>query len=304
MTGRFSRLPAAAVVDRRASAEAVRVLGLLGCYADKDGYCWPAVTTLARRLGLHRTTVQRHLRKLEALGYVDRAETMRASRGGWGRNRYRLSYPDFATSSAADSPEELGPEQDKGKEPKPASEPQSSIECDAAPRAASVAKGNGTTLANSPALVHQPSGDAAPVASSDAASHAAQNIPMIHLIEKEPSASAGINSQRNKIPELEDRSSGPAPDALKSTLTTSVQHKKSSVQALPLNWGRPQRPPNPRDYVTQMANRLVAVPGYDREKAWCAIMALPAALHADLEANRLRLPDLLHELERLGKAMA
>ena len=105
MTGRFSRLPAAAVVDLRLSAEALRVLAVLGCYADKTGRCWPAVTTMARRLGLHRTTVQRHLRKLEGtLGHVDRTETIRETRGGWGRNRYRLSYPELATASIADKP--------------------------------------------------------------------------------------------------------------------------------------------------------------------------------------------------------
>jgi DNA-binding transcriptional ArsR family regulator len=91
--GRFARLPDAAVFDARLSAEALRVLAALATYADSVGFCFPALTTIAKRLGLERRTVQRHLRKLEAAGYVVTGRSIRSSRGGYGRNRYLLVYP-------------------------------------------------------------------------------------------------------------------------------------------------------------------------------------------------------------------
>jgi hypothetical protein len=92
-TGPFSRLPAAAVFDDRLSAGALRVLAALGVYADAQGMCYPAVTTLARRLGRDRRNVQRDIGTLVAMGYVERVLTIRATKGGYGRNRYVLAYP-------------------------------------------------------------------------------------------------------------------------------------------------------------------------------------------------------------------
>jgi hypothetical protein len=76
----------------------IRTLGVLGCYIDRQGYCFPAVTTIASQLGKDRRNVQRSLRKLIALGYVQREHTKRASRGGWGRNRYWVQFPPLASS--------------------------------------------------------------------------------------------------------------------------------------------------------------------------------------------------------------
>jgi hypothetical protein len=88
----YSRLAAAAIVDRRLTAEVLRVLAMLGIFADKFGYCFPAVTTIAHNLGIERRTVQRHLRKLEELGHIQTVPTTRSTAGGHGRNRYWLAY--------------------------------------------------------------------------------------------------------------------------------------------------------------------------------------------------------------------
>ena len=90
--GRFSRLPAAAVFDARLSKTALRVLAALGIYADRHGCCWPAVGTIANRLGVSRAAVHRQLRRLQETRYVDITRCTRLT-GGNAPNRYHLAYP-------------------------------------------------------------------------------------------------------------------------------------------------------------------------------------------------------------------
>lgn len=104
--GRFARVPAAAVFDSRLSAEAKVVLAALAVYADKDGLCWPAVSTLANRLGRTRRAVQLQLRTLEAAGYVLTVRRLRNRRGGYGTNGYQLVFaplPDLPSAPAAEA---------------------------------------------------------------------------------------------------------------------------------------------------------------------------------------------------------
>lgn len=91
--GRFSRLPTTAVFDNRVSAACLRVLAALGSYADSEGYCFPGTETLADRLYISRRMVQRHLRRLEHLGYLDTQGQHRLADGGWSTNSYHLLYP-------------------------------------------------------------------------------------------------------------------------------------------------------------------------------------------------------------------
>jgi len=103
--GTWTRVSKAAALDQRLSMPTFRVLGVLGCYADAAGRCYPSVTTIAARRGLGRRMVQYHLRRLEEFGYV---LTMRQSRpsgitgmrsngarlgGGWAPNAYQLLFP-------------------------------------------------------------------------------------------------------------------------------------------------------------------------------------------------------------------
>lgn len=90
--GHFSRLPAAAVFDRRLSAANLRVLAALGVYADPNGYCWPSLTTVGRRIGCTRQNVAYHIKKIRKLGYL--LVTQRKRGNGMNEvNLYQLVYP-------------------------------------------------------------------------------------------------------------------------------------------------------------------------------------------------------------------
>jgi len=99
-TGTFARLPSAAVYDSRISPHALQVLAAICVHVDPQGVAWPAVTTLAKRLGKARSTIQYHVRKLEEIGYVEihrRSNGLGASRS----NLYIVKYPVDSHSSVA-----------------------------------------------------------------------------------------------------------------------------------------------------------------------------------------------------------
>tara|TARA_R110002110_G_scaffold85816_4_gene223680 strand:+ start:5760 stop:6170 length:411 start_codon:yes stop_codon:yes gene_type:complete len=91
-TGRFSRLPAAAVYDQNLSPQALRVLAALAVHADTQGFCYPSQSTLAKRLGKTRQTIQYHLKLLRDAGYVDIIPNKKSS-GAWRHNFYQIHYP-------------------------------------------------------------------------------------------------------------------------------------------------------------------------------------------------------------------
>jgi hypothetical protein len=90
-SGRFAIVPARAVEDRRLGDAAYRLLGTLGTYSNRDGWCWPGADLLARRLGITRQAVQRSIRQLAELGYIE-VERKRRADGGYDRNHYRLLF--------------------------------------------------------------------------------------------------------------------------------------------------------------------------------------------------------------------
>jgi hypothetical protein len=69
-TGQLSIIPAAAAFDPSLGKAALRVLCALGAFANRQGRCWPATTTLAAELGISDRRVRVCLRKLEANGYL------------------------------------------------------------------------------------------------------------------------------------------------------------------------------------------------------------------------------------------
>src|SRR4051794_11190514 len=90
-SGRFAITPARAVEDQRLGDAPYRVLACLGTYANKDGWCWPSTSVLARRLGIARQSAQRSLGQLAQFGYIE-IEPRRRTDGGHDRNRYRLLF--------------------------------------------------------------------------------------------------------------------------------------------------------------------------------------------------------------------
>lgn len=110
MTGRFSRLPAAAVTDTALSDKTLRVLAVLGIYADAGGLAYPSIPSVAKHLRMSERQIRRHVRALEAAGYVATERTIRHTRGGWGRNRYFIQYPAVVlpAAPAEDCDEDVG----------------------------------------------------------------------------------------------------------------------------------------------------------------------------------------------------
>lgn len=90
-SGRFSIVPAHAIDDTRLSASALRVLCALGTYGDKEGWCFPSMATISKRLDISRSAVQKQVRALQALGYLEVRTRMRSD-GGQSSNEYRLVY--------------------------------------------------------------------------------------------------------------------------------------------------------------------------------------------------------------------
>ncbi len=69
-SGRLAIIPAAAVFDDRLTRTDLAVLCALGAFANREGRCWPATTTLANDLGISTRQIRRCLRTLEMSGYL------------------------------------------------------------------------------------------------------------------------------------------------------------------------------------------------------------------------------------------
>ena len=100
MPPKFSWVPDAAFSDWSISTPALRVLGVLCRYTNKNGYCFPSQSTIAKKLGLARSTVNYHIKKLRQLGYLE-VERRTTGSGGETSCLYRITAPP-----EADSPED------------------------------------------------------------------------------------------------------------------------------------------------------------------------------------------------------
>lgn len=71
---------------------AVTVYMYLKERANKEGICWPAVSTMSRELSLSRSTIQRALRELERTGWLVKERRWREN-GSSSSNRYSVQNP-------------------------------------------------------------------------------------------------------------------------------------------------------------------------------------------------------------------
>ena len=87
----FARVPERAVYDKRLGNAGFRDLAALCSYADKDGRCFPGLGTIGGRLGVTRQAVQRQMRRLESLGYVNTEKRDRQNGSGT-TNQYFIVF--------------------------------------------------------------------------------------------------------------------------------------------------------------------------------------------------------------------
>jgi hypothetical protein len=132
---KYGKTTLAAFLNRRLSDSVVVTLGVLGIFVDKHGFCYPSHKKIAKVRGIARATVQRHLEILRAEGLIEWQRATRHSKGGWGRNRYRILEP-FAELPKVDEDErdDGGPLSPTRDEQIRASEPRSGNDDDASPR--------------------------------------------------------------------------------------------------------------------------------------------------------------------------
>lgn len=81
--GYFSSIYAAGLPHR-----AVAVYMYLQDRCDRESKCWPSLATIARELGLSRSTVKRAMKDLEGAGHLQREVRMREN----GANSSNMHY--------------------------------------------------------------------------------------------------------------------------------------------------------------------------------------------------------------------
>jgi len=97
--GTWFRGSTAAIEDRRLSAEAKLVFCVLASHVNSAGLCWPSQASIGRVIGIGERQVRRHLKQLEAFGYVKSHRPPRPRGGGYSVTHYYLFYPKSHRSS-------------------------------------------------------------------------------------------------------------------------------------------------------------------------------------------------------------
>lgn len=87
---RFSITPSAAVEDTTLSDSVFRTLACLGVYGDKNGWCWPALQTIANMRGVSKPRVSADIKILIDKGYVQKRK--RFEQNTQITNMYRILF--------------------------------------------------------------------------------------------------------------------------------------------------------------------------------------------------------------------
>lgn len=79
MGPRFSIIPAVAVCDASLTTLDLRILALLGCHTDQNGWCFRNQARMAEELGVARRSVNRSIGNLEKRGYLEKRDINQAA---------------------------------------------------------------------------------------------------------------------------------------------------------------------------------------------------------------------------------
>lgn len=101
MSQRFSITPAAAACDVSLPDTVFRTLAVLGMYGDREGWCWPSISAIAKLRGISRQAASKHIQTLQERGYLN-IQHRHDKSGAQISNMYqvRFDYPP-ATSEVA-----------------------------------------------------------------------------------------------------------------------------------------------------------------------------------------------------------
>lgn len=99
---RFSILQARAVSDKRVSDAQFRSLAALGCYGDKDGWCFPGLKTLGSDLHKSPQAVSKDLCALVEAGYIEKHPRFDKD-GSRKSNLYRLKFDPTPSTPEVDT---------------------------------------------------------------------------------------------------------------------------------------------------------------------------------------------------------
>lgn len=84
---RYSIMPSRVFSDPKITPTDIKVLGIIGCYLDKNNEAWPDQRTIAGELGISRETVNRALKRLAKEKYVTKYARRRKN-GQQGTSKY------------------------------------------------------------------------------------------------------------------------------------------------------------------------------------------------------------------------
>ena len=66
-------------IKQKSPTKAKFLLIILANYADENGHCWPAISTLCKDTGMPRSTVKLYLTRLEDMALIKKVQRSRAA---------------------------------------------------------------------------------------------------------------------------------------------------------------------------------------------------------------------------------
>lgn len=79
------------LLDSELPSRAVAVYLVLNEYADREGYCFPSLKTIAQGTGLSKSTVKRAIKDLTETGFIQKEKRYRPN-GALSSCRYHLVF--------------------------------------------------------------------------------------------------------------------------------------------------------------------------------------------------------------------